>query len=475
MGLFQSNDKELKNLEKMKAASYDGNASISRIYHRLYDGRDHFQTIITDTLNSTMGISSLDLMLDFGKKQLTNASGEMMHSAEKIVNIVKETSAASSDATAQHEELTNALSEATSVSDEIMEKLNASQKELKGLLDTSKDTIKSSNELKKDMGDLTEIISHMNEVIAAITAISSQTNLLALNASIEAARAGEAGKGFAVVAEQIRQLADETKNLTDSMGQFVGNIQTASEKSVVSVENAVSSLEKVTDGIQTVWTQNTENKENVEKITGYMTTFSGLSQEICASFTEVDGKLSVVSEECESIHEEATAINEISQSLSSIMAPVKQIETQLDHTSKDMGTLSNDPFYMLSNKAFIVCVNNAIGAHKAWLDNLKNMVHTGKIRPLQTDATKCGFGHFYYAMKPKNKEILAIWNGIGEKHKKFHGLAQNAMNQIEKGIDASGTLREAEGLADELVKAFSQIVSLSEELDKKGKNVLEAE
>ena len=55
-------------------------------------------------------------------------------------------------------------------------------------------------------------VENINELTGEILSISNQTNLLALNASIEAARAGEAGKGFAVVAEEIRQLADSSRN-----------------------------------------------------------------------------------------------------------------------------------------------------------------------------------------------------------------------------------------------------------------------
>ena len=73
--------------------------------------------------------------------------------------------------------------------------------------------------------------SHQIEKIGNLTGdildIASKTNLLALNASIEAARAGEAGKGFAVVAEEIRVLADNSKQTANNIQQISEGVVTA--------------------------------------------------------------------------------------------------------------------------------------------------------------------------------------------------------------------------------------------------------
>lgn len=107
--------------------------------------------------------------------------------------------------------------------------------------------------------DLCDKIVSAEEITQIIYQISSQTNLLALNASIEAARAGEQGRGFAVVANEIRKLADDTRNSIDSITELLRGItelanqtSTLVRQSVESVDEQSKYIEAVDDSFQAI-------------------------------------------------------------------------------------------------------------------------------------------------------------------------------------------------------------------------------
>lgn len=473
MGLFGGTNQDLQALMKMRPVSDSANKNVKIIYTQLENGRKQIQTVVTDTLDVTMGMSSFDLLMEDGKKKLKSASTRLAKSTQNILEISRETERISSRTRKEQEELTHGIAEAAEESLIVTHKIDESQSKLKTLLNISWDTIQSSNDMKQDMSELSDIIGHMNEVISSITAISSQTNLLALNASIEAARAGEAGKGFAVVAEQIRQLADETKNLTDSMGSFVANIQSASEKSVVSVEATVGSLENMNESIHSISDSNLENKESINKIDHYLQKFADLSQEVCTSFVQVEENVKTIEQENQMIHEQSTSLQEISKSIGDLSAPISKIEEKMDKTAQRLGIMMKDSYFMLDNSVFVNCLEGAIDAHTKWLASLKSMVEAGEIRPLQTNSAKCGFGHFYYAMKPKNKKVLEIWGPVEEKHKRFHNCAIRAIDAMQHNRDTKEAISDAQTLAVELVKDFRDIIELTQELDQKHQKVME--
>lgn len=466
-------EEQLTSLGKMRPLGKSASKSLLEIQGRLVEGKKNFEKVVTGTLQSIMDVSSLDLMLTYGKNHLEETTKNLFDATDRIQNIVKKAVSMGSEATAQHEELTTAVSETEEEADQVIERIKSGRQTLEDMLKVSDQAIHQSEQMKKDMGELTEIIDHMNDVTAEITSISSQTNLLALNASIEAARAGEAGKGFAVVAEEIRNLADETKSLTDSMGSFLASIHSASKKSLSSVDITVSDLESMNQGLKIIGDQNKENGEHVGRIVEYLHTFAALSHEVCNAIINLEHQIGLISEESEGIYNQSVQLKDVNTSLSDILEPIKRIENGLDQTVKLLGKMAEDTFYMIENKIFAECVKGAAKAHEKWLDALKLMSEERKIRPLQTNEKKCGFGHFYYSIIPKNKEIIDVWKNLEEKHRSFHQCAISVIEQISNEGDTREMVGKAQRLSDELQKDFADILHITQELDKKGLNVFE--
>ncbi|AET69167.1 methyl-accepting chemotaxis protein [Desulfosporosinus orientis DSM 765] len=92
-------------------------------------------------------------------------------------------------------------------------------------------------------------IHHVSDITSSIKKISHQSNVLGINASIESARAGENGRGFGVVAEEIRKLADVTKDSAITIEQDVLEVQSSVNRLVESVSQLAMVSESQAQGV----------------------------------------------------------------------------------------------------------------------------------------------------------------------------------------------------------------------------------
>ncbi len=434
---------------ELKEADYSKMPELNKIYQRLVKARKQFAEVFDKNIKAVMQISSLDLMLHHQTEKINDISNNVTKATETIFG------SSVGNANNRHEELTNTIIQVAEATDEIYQKTTDGQTELTAIKDLSDQTINASRQMQKDMSNLTEIIAQLSAVISGIDAISLQTNLLALNASVEASRAGEAGKGFAVVASEIRELAEETQKLTGNMSSFVDNMKKASHQSVQSSTDTINSLISMADRISNVWQLNKESQTHISNVNNSVSSIAAVSEEITSSMAEMENQLK----------DSSNFMHQVGIELQQAANPVIDIEKTLDDSVKQMGTMTQDAFFHLKNQEFAGYMHNAIASHHAWLDNLRKMIQERTVLPLQLDSTKCGFGHFYYAMTPSIPGVLPIWGGLSAKHRKFHSYGATAIHAIKNGNygEAERIYREAEACSRDLIADMEKILQLTQQ------------
>lgn len=447
MGIGKGKAVLMKAVSELKEADYSKEPELNKIYRRLLGGRKQFAEVFEKNIKAVMQISSLDLTMQHQTDKIMDISRKVTKATETLFG----TSAGSSNS--QHEELTNNIIKISEKTDEVYQKIESGQTELTMIKELSDQTIEVSREMKKDMDELVNIINRISTVVAGIDSISLQTNLLALNASVEAARAGEAGRGFAVVAGEIRELAEETQKMTKSMESFVDDMKSASKKSVKSSTDTIESLASMTDKIKNVWELNNESQSHVSNINESISSIAAVSEEISSSMAEMEHQLM----------ESSNFMRQVGEDLHEATRPVVDIEKTLDDTVKQMGDMTKDVFFHLEKHEFSEYMKTAISSHHAWLNNLKKMIDSKTITPLQLDSSKCGFGHFYYAMTPDIPGVLPVWEGLGPKHQKFHRYGANVISAINNGdyIEAERIYHEAANYSKELISDMEKIIQIA--------------
>lgn len=167
----------------------------------------------------------------------------------------------------------NANIKALTKSAELVESCNNDAKQIMNeLIVISEDSGAAMKEVKVQTDRTNQSAKQIHTATEIIAGISNQTNLLALNASIEAARAGEHGKGFAVVAEEIRCLADQSKESTEQINKIVNDLIANSDISV-----------KITDRVSEAFTKQNQKIQETESI------FSTLHDEIAEVSNAIKG------------------------------------------------------------------------------------------------------------------------------------------------------------------------------------------
>jgi Methyl-accepting chemotaxis protein (MCP) signalling domain/Four helix bundle sensory module for signal transduction len=256
--------------------------------------------------------------IEHNSEGLTTSSNELTGISQQMAGAADETAVQANVVSAASEQVSKNVEIVATSAEELMASIREISKSSNEAARVAKNASNVAEQTNQRIGKLGASSIEIGQVIKVITSIAQQTNLLALNATIEAARAGEAGKGFAVVANEVKELAKQTAQATEEIGQKIGAIQTDTKDAVEAIAEITAIINQVNDISNTI-------ASAVEEQTVTTTEIGRNVQEAAKGSGEIANNIAGVAIAAKSTAEGAQNVQRSSQSVSEMASQLGQL------------------------------------------------------------------------------------------------------------------------------------------------------
>lgn len=191
-------------------------------------------------------------------------------------------------------------------------------------------------ETKSVIESLRSDADKIDNIITTITDISEQTNLLALNAAIEAARAGESGQGFAVVANEVRVLADETRDSAVNIQELIQLIQDHTVQADSSMDSSINEVAQGIDEINQLGLVFAQMTKAIDLVAQEIEDLAAISEEMLATSEQVLVASEQIAISAESSADQTDGVATVAQGQLVSIEELQRVANQLQQLVDDL-------------------------------------------------------------------------------------------------------------------------------------------
>lgn len=350
--------------------------------------------------------------------QTTEYSGQITHQINQQQNETEQVATAIHQMTATTAQVAGNAAEAREAAEAANNEAALGQTVVTNTVEAIRQLAQEISAAEGIIREVAQNSENIGAVLDVIRTIAEQTNLLALNAAIEAARAGEHGRGFAVVADEVRSLANRTRDSTNEIEQMIASLQAGTGRAVQAM---VDGCDKANANVE--FAEQTLN--SLHSITEAITSIAGLNTQIALAAEEQRQ----VSEE---INRKITAISDATNNTAENARSTQNVVENLGKLANDLQTVISQ---FSTTGSHGLDIEAAKAMHLNWRTRLRGFIDGKDSLPVPeaTSHTHCKLGQWYYSTGMERYGSLKEMKDLEQPHIELHKLIRDAMSARDRG------------------------------------------